>query len=60
MPVPKKRTSKLKKNSRKSQWYRKAFVTAQKAFSLAKSLLSEKVTSFVLPKIDDKNKGKGF
>ena len=49
MAVPKKRTSKSKKNSRKSQWYRMASFEAKKALSLAKSTLSYNETSFVMP-----------
>lgn len=47
MAVPKKRTSKSKKNSRKANWKRKAHQRAQKSFSLAKSMLRGKPTSFV-------------
>ena len=47
MAVPKKRTSKSKKNARKSNWKRKSFKTAQKSLSLAKSMLKGKTTSFV-------------
>ena len=36
MAVPKKRTSKAKKNSRKANWKRKAAKSAQKSLSLAK------------------------
>jgi len=50
MAVPKKRTSKSKKNSRKSQWYQVATFEAQKALSLAQSILTGKNTSFILPK----------
>lgn len=50
MAVPKKRTSKSKRNSRKSQWYKLASVTKQKAVSLAKSIITGKSTSFILPK----------
>lgn len=46
MAVPKKRTSKAKKNARKANWKRKGYFTAQKSLSLAKSLLKEKFTSF--------------
>ena len=55
MPVPKKRTSKSKKNSRKSQWYRSAMSVAQKALSQAKSTLTGKSTSFILPKKIDES-----
>jgi large subunit ribosomal protein L32 len=47
MAVPKKRTSKSKKNTRKHQWKRKCYKTAQKSLSLAKSMLRGKTTSFV-------------
>nr|YP_010443677.1 ribosomal protein L32 [Merotricha bacillata]UTE94564.1 ribosomal protein L32 [Merotricha bacillata] len=55
MPVPKKRLSKSKKNSRKAQWYKSAYYEAQKAISQAKSLLTNKSTSFILLKKVDKN-----
>jgi large subunit ribosomal protein L32 len=45
--VPKKRTSKSKKNSRKANWKRKGYHAAQKSLSLAKSMLRGKSTSFV-------------
>jgi large subunit ribosomal protein L32 len=47
MAVPKKRTSKSKKNSRKANWKRKGKQVAQKSLSLAKSMLRGKTTSFV-------------
>ena len=47
MAVPKKRTSRQKKNSRKATWMRKGNVQATKAYSLAKSVLSNKSTSFL-------------
>jgi large subunit ribosomal protein L32 len=47
MAVPKKRTSKAKRNARKANWKRKAFQSAQKSLSLAKSVLKNKTTSFV-------------
>ncbi len=47
MAVPKKRTSKSKKNTRKANWKRKSYKTAQKSLSLAKSMLRGKSTSFV-------------
>jgi len=47
MAVPKKRTSKMKKNMRKHVWKKKAKIAAEKSFSLAKSILKEKVTSFI-------------
>jgi large subunit ribosomal protein L32 len=47
MAVPKKRTSKAKRNARKANWKRKAYKAAQKSLSLAKSMLRGKPTSFV-------------
>jgi len=47
MAVPKKRTSKSKKNARKANWKRKGYHAAQKSLSLAKSMLRGKTTSFV-------------
>jgi len=46
MAVPKKRTSKSKKRSRKSVWINKAQIQAQKALSLAKSILTGKSKNF--------------
>jgi len=47
MAVPKKRRSKSKKNTRKANWKRKSYQTAQKSLSLAKSMLQGKTTSFI-------------
>lgn len=47
MAVPKKRTSKSKKNSRKACWKKKVDKVAQKALSLSKSFLKGKTTSFI-------------
>ena len=47
MAVPKKRTSKSKKNARKANWKRKGYKAAQKSLSLAKSMLRGKTTSFL-------------
>jgi len=47
MAVPKKRTSKSKKKSRKANWKQKANKEAQKSLSLAKSMLTGKQTSFI-------------
>ena len=47
MAVPKKRTSKAKKNSRKANWKRKSYFAAQKSLSLEKSILRGKPTRFV-------------
>ena len=47
MAVPKKRTSKSKKNARKANWKRKGYKAAQRSLSLAKSMLRGMNTSFV-------------
>jgi large subunit ribosomal protein L32 len=47
MAVPKKRTSKAKKRTRKANWKRKYYFNAQKSLSLAKSMLKGKTTSFI-------------
>jgi len=47
MAVPKKRTSKTKRNTRKANWKRKATIAAKKSLSLAKSVLQGKPTSFI-------------
>nr|QUE28392.1 ribosomal protein L32 [Porphyrostromium boryanum] len=54
MAVPKKRTSKSKKNSRKANWKKQASVQAQQAFSLAQSVLTGKSKSFIYnSQVDD-------
>jgi large subunit ribosomal protein L32 len=55
MAVPKKRTSKSKKNARKANWKRKGYKTAQKSLSLAKSMLRGKTTSFIYSLYTDEN-----
>jgi large subunit ribosomal protein L32 len=59
MAVPKKRASHSKKNSRAATWIKKADKQAQKAFSLANSVLKGKSTSFIysnsVPSIDKKS-----
>nr|WDB00564.1 ribosomal protein L32 [Cavernulicola chilensis] len=55
MAVPKQRTSKAKKCSRKSNWKKQASIKANKAFSLAKSVINNKSKSFVY--IGESNKG---
>lgn len=47
MAVPKKRTSKSKKNSRKANWKNKAKEAAIKAISLGKSITAGKENSFI-------------
>jgi large subunit ribosomal protein L32 len=56
MAVPKKRTSKSKKNSRLANWSNKATIQAEKALSLAKSILSGESTSFIYASTSDDKK----
>ncbi|PSB04651.1 50S ribosomal protein L32 [Merismopedia glauca] len=49
MAVPKKKTSKSKRDQRKANWKRKAAVEAQKALSLGKSILTGRSKGFVYP-----------
>nr|YP_009551112.1 ribosomal protein L32 [Pseudellipsoidion edaphicum]QAA12041.1 ribosomal protein L32 [Pseudellipsoidion edaphicum] len=48
MAVPKKRTSKTKTRSRKAQWFRKATLSAKKAWSLGCSIAKGKSNSFIV------------
>ncbi|MFB2838703.1 50S ribosomal protein L32 [Floridanema evergladense] len=52
MAVPKKKTSKAKRDQRRATWRRKAALQAQKALSLGKSILSGRST-FVYPSKDE-------
>ena len=49
MAVPKKKTSKGKRNQRHATWKGKASVAAQKAISLGKSVLTGRAQGFVYP-----------
>ncbi len=49
MAVPKKKTSKSKRDKRKATWKHKATVEAQKALSLGKSILTGRAKSFIYP-----------
>nr|YP_009297263.1 ribosomal protein L32 [Porphyridium sordidum]AOM66606.1 ribosomal protein L32 [Porphyridium sordidum] len=53
MAVPKKRTSKSKKNSRKANWKNKVKKAATKAISLGKSIMSGKESSFIYNSKED-------
>ena len=46
MAVPKKRTSKSKKNARKANWKRKSYKTAQKSLSSSTYILYTKLVVF--------------
>ncbi|MCP2730402.1 50S ribosomal protein L32 [Limnofasciculus baicalensis] len=52
MAVPKKKTSKSKRNKRKATWKGKAALAARKALSLGKAVLSGRST-FVYPTEED-------
>ncbi|MBP0007718.1 MULTISPECIES: 50S ribosomal protein L32 [Roseofilum] len=52
MAVPKKKTSKTKRNQRRAVWKRKAALEAQKAMSLGKSILTGR-SNFVYPSDED-------
>jgi large subunit ribosomal protein L32 len=49
MAVPKKKTSKGKRNQRHAHWKGKAAVAAERALSLGKSVLSGRAQGFVYP-----------
>ncbi len=53
MAVPKKKTSKSKRNSRRATWKHKAAIQAQRALSLGKSVLTNQSNSFEYPSDDD-------
>lgn len=54
MAVPKKKTSKAKRDQRRATWRRKAALQAQKALSLGKSILSGRST-FVYPSKEEED-----
>ena len=53
MAVPKKRTSKSKKKSRRSHWINKATPKIRNLLSLAKSISTKKATSFAYSTIEN-------
>jgi large subunit ribosomal protein L32 len=55
MAVPKKRTSKSKRNMRKATWKRKARSQAEKALSLGKSILTGRAEGFYYPTDEDED-----
>ncbi|HEY9874888.1 MAG TPA: 50S ribosomal protein L32 [Candidatus Obscuribacterales bacterium] len=55
MAVPKKKTSKSKRDKRKATWKHKAAVEAQKALSLGKSILTGRSKSFVYPSAEEED-----
>ncbi len=55
MAVPKKKTSKGKRNQRHAVWKAKAATAAQQALSLGKSVLSGRAQGFVYPMNEAEN-----
>jgi large subunit ribosomal protein L32 len=55
MAVPKKKTSKGKRNQRHAHWKAKASEAAQKALSIGKSVLSGRAQGFVYPISEDES-----
>ncbi|MGB3311176.1 MAG: 50S ribosomal protein L32 [Nodosilinea sp.] len=53
MAVPKKKTSKQKRDQRRATWKRTAALQAKKAMSLGKSVLTGRSTSFIYPSAED-------
>lgn len=49
MAVPKKKTSKSKRDIRRAVWKRKAVLQAQRALSLGKSILTGRAEGFYYP-----------
>ena len=49
MAVPKKKTSKGKRNQRHAIWKGKAAISAEKALSIGKSVLTGRAQGFVYP-----------
>jgi large subunit ribosomal protein L32 len=49
MAVPKKKTSRGKRNQRHAHWKAKASVAARRALSIGKSVLSGRAQGFVYP-----------
>lgn len=54
MAVPKKKTSKSKRDKRRATWRHKAAIQAQKALSLGKSILTGR-SNFVYPSKEDED-----
>jgi large subunit ribosomal protein L32 len=59
MAVPKKKTSKGKRNQRHAHWKAKAAVAAEKAMSLGKAVLSGRAQGFVYPIDTDEESTEG-
>ena len=59
MAVPKKKTSKGKRNQRHATWKGKAAVAAQKALSIGKAVLSGRAQGFVYPVAEEEGDSEG-
>ncbi|MFM8605873.1 MAG: 50S ribosomal protein L32 [Cyanobium sp.] len=57
MAVPKKKTSKGKRNQRHAHWKAKAGVAAARALSIGKSVLSGRAQGFVYPIAEEEEDG---
>ena len=55
MAVPKKKTSKGKRNQRHATWKGKAAVAARKALSIGKAVLSGRAQGFVYPVAEEQD-----
>lgn len=55
MAVPKKKTSKTRRDKRRANWKHKAVVEAQKALSLGKSILTGRSTGFIYPTSEEED-----
>ncbi|GAB4319679.1 MAG: 50S ribosomal protein L32 [Leptolyngbyaceae cyanobacterium] len=53
MAVPKKKTSKSKRDMRRATWKRKAQAQAQKALSIGKSILTGRAEGFIYPQDEE-------
>ncbi|GCE65476.1 50S ribosomal protein L32 [cyanobiont of Ornithocercus magnificus] len=58
MAVPKKKTSKRKRNQRNAIWRGKATIAARRALSVGKSVLSGRSQGFIYP-VDDTEEAEG-
>jgi large subunit ribosomal protein L32 len=55
MAVPKKKTSKGKRNQRHATWKGKAAIAAKKALSIGKAVLSGRAQGFVYPVAEEQD-----
>jgi large subunit ribosomal protein L32 len=55
MAVPKKKTSKTKRDSRRAHWKHKAVLQAQRALSTGKSILTGQAEGFYYPPDEDED-----